>query len=243
MTIAVKRAKNPARQRARLSSLPDNLVKSGQLERYYKVLADFNFISQKINHPDFGVQALIEDYDLIDNSEVLNSREYSYEKIKILKLIQGALRLSAHILNQDKTQLPGQLFGRLLSFKNPGIQLLLEQAKNSKTSPWLRPLASSFIAPGGGLLRTFAGHSNWVNAVAIAPDGKRAISASVDQTLKRWNLETREIEHTFQGHSSSVNAVAIAPDGKRAISASVDQTLKRWNLETREIEHTFQGHS
>ena len=66
MITAVKRAKSAAFQRARLNSLPYNLVKSGKLEKYYKLLADFNFISQKINHPSFGVQALIEDYDLID---------------------------------------------------------------------------------------------------------------------------------------------------------------------------------
>ncbi|MGB3642386.1 MAG: hypothetical protein WBA39_33105, partial [Rivularia sp. (in: cyanobacteria)] len=90
---------------------------------------------------------------------------------------------------------------------------------------------------------TFQGHSSSVNAVAIAPDGKRVISASVDQTLKRWNLETGEIEHTFQGHSDSVNAVAIAPDGKRAISASDDQTLKLWNLETGKVIATFTGES
>ncbi|MEO1378262.1 MAG: WD40 repeat domain-containing protein, partial [Cyanobacteria bacterium J06635_10] len=177
MKIAAKRAKNPAFQRARLSSLPDNLVKSRKLERYYKILADFNFISQKINHPSFGVQALIEDYDLIDNSEVLNSPEYNSEKIKILKLIQGALRLSAHVIAEDKNHLPGQLFGRLLSFQKPEIQQLLKQAKNNQTSPWLRPLINSLTPPGGPLLRTFTGHNNWVKAVAIAPNGKQAISA------------------------------------------------------------------
>ncbi|MEM1394016.1 MAG: WD40 repeat domain-containing protein, partial [Cyanobacteria bacterium P01_H01_bin.150] len=220
MKSAAKRVNSPAFQRARLSCLPDNLVKSGNLERYYKLLADFNFISQKINHPSFGVQALIEDYDLIDNSEVLNSPEYNSEKIKILKLIQGTLRLSSHVIAEDKNQLPGQLLGRLLSFQKPEIQQLLEQAKNNQNFPWLRPLINSLTPPGGALLRTFRGHSSRVNAVAIAPNGKQAISASADKTLKLWNLQTGEIEHTFTGHSSRINAVAIASNGKQAISAS-----------------------
>ncbi|MDT9242344.1 MAG: WD40 repeat domain-containing protein, partial [Limnospira sp. PMC 1261.20] len=65
-------------------------------------------------------------------------------------------------------------------------------------------------------LATLRGHSWSVNAVAIAPDGKRAVSASMDKTLKLWDLERATELATLRGHSWSVNAVAIAPDGKRA---------------------------
>ncbi len=248
MKTAVKRVKTPAFQRVRLSCIADNLVKSGNLERYYNLLADFNFIYEKINYPGFGVQALIEDYDLIeknliDDQELLNHPEYNPEKIKILKLIQGALRLSAHILNQDKTQLAGQLLGRLLFFENPRIQLLLQQIKNSKSFPWLRPLIASLTPPGGGLLRTFTGHNDCVNAVIISRDGKRLISASSDKTLKLWDLETGSETRTFIGHSDWVRAVAMSADGKRFISASADQTLKLWDVETGSEIRTFSGHS
>ncbi|MEH2385596.1 MAG: hypothetical protein V7K14_07355 [Nostoc sp.] len=40
----------------------------------------------------------------------------------------------------------------------------------------MRPLTSNLISPGGNLLLT--------------PDGKQVISASLDNTLKLWNLET-----------------------------------------------------
>uniref|UniRef100_UPI0026035ED8 hypothetical protein n=1 Tax=Mastigocoleus sp. MO_188.B34 TaxID=3036635 RepID=UPI0026035ED8 len=60
MTNSVKRNKSAAFQRARLNSLPYNLIRSGKLEKYCKLLANFKFIYQKINHPSFGVQALIE---------------------------------------------------------------------------------------------------------------------------------------------------------------------------------------
>jgi len=60
--------------------------------------------------------------------------------------------------------------------------------------------------------RTLAGHSDWVRAVAITPDGQRAVSASEDRTLKVWNLETGEqlASITLDG---PLQCVAITPEG------------------------------
>ena len=43
----------------------------------------------------------------------------------------------------------------------------------------------------GQLLRTLEGHADSVAAVAVTPDGTRAVSASHDKTLKVWDLGTR----------------------------------------------------
>jgi WD40 repeat protein len=233
--------RSPAFQRARLGSLPYNLLKSGQWEKYYQILSDFEFLTQKIEHPELGVQALIEDYDLIDAPEATTHPEYNPEKVKTLKLIQGALRLSAHILAKDKTQLVEQLCGRMQGFDVPEIQQLLSQAKQSQTTGF-RPLTASLTSPGGRLLRTLNGHSGSVRAVAVTADGLRAISCSSDRTLKVWNLETGEELLTLNGHSSDVNAVAVTADGLRAISGSDDDTIKVWNLETGEELLTLNGH-
>ncbi|MCL1466844.1 WD40 repeat domain-containing protein, partial [Argonema galeatum] len=217
---------SPSDQRLFLDD-PSTKAKTGQLEKLYQILTQFDFLAAKINHPEFGVQSLMADYDLLDDAEVLTHPEYNSEKVKALKLIQGALGLSARILNQDKTQLAIQLCGRLASLKMPEIQELLVQAKPSKT-PWFRPLKNYLTSPTARLLFTFKGHSDSVRAVAITPDGKKAISGSDDKTLKLWNLETGSELFTFNGHSGWVRAVAITPDGKKAISGSDDKTLKLW---------------
>ena len=74
------------------------------------------------------------------------------------------------------------------------------------------------------------GHTDTVNAVAITPDGKIAISGSNDKTCKLWNLRTGKVIHTMKGHTEWVTCVAIASDGKRAISGSLDMTCIIWNL-------------
>jgi hypothetical protein len=130
----------------------------------------FDFISLKIQYPKFEVEALIRDYSLIFNSEVWENlgeeEKLDAEQVKILKLIQDALQLSAHVLNQDQTQLVGQLWGRLQSFPQPEIQQILADAVESKSEiPRFRPITASLTTPGGNLLRTLTGHKSRVNEI------------------------------------------------------------------------------
>ncbi|MFM6252030.1 MAG: WD40 repeat domain-containing protein, partial [Dolichospermum sp.] len=69
---------------------------------------------------------------------------------------------------------------------------------------------------------TLLGHSHWVRAIAVTPDGKTAISGSGDNAIKTWDLETGQEKFTLSGHSDWVNTVTITPDGKTVISGSDD---------------------
>ena len=75
----------------------------------------------------------------------------------------------------------------------------------SKCGTWRRAVRSAALT----------GHDGGVNAVAVTPDGRRAISASDDRTLKVWNLATGAEERTLTGHSDRVLSVAVTPDGRR----------------------------
>jgi WD40 repeat protein len=221
-----------------LETLPRHLVESGQGEKLHQLLTDFDFIEAKLD--ELGVQALIEDYDLATDSNLLREQE----KSRYLYLIPYALRKLAPIVERDKTQLAGQFLGRLLAFEKPEFQRMLEQAKQSKNSPWLRPLRGNLVAlPFGACGLMLGGHNLGVQAVAIAPDGKRAISASSDKTLKIWDTDTGIELRTLTGHTGPVRGVAIAPDGNRAISASEDKTLKIWDIETGRELQTLTGHT
>ena len=45
------------------------------------------------------------------------------------------------------------------------------------------------------------GHSSWVNAVAISPDGKYIVSGSNDKSIKVWDLLSGREMHTFEGNA------------------------------------------
>ena len=56
----------------------------------------------------------------------------------------------------------------------------------------------------GACLRTLEGHSGWVLSVSVTPDGRRAVSASWDKTLRVWDLESGACLRTLEGHSGAV---------------------------------------
>jgi WD40 repeat protein len=209
-----------------------HLVAGGQKEELRKLLFNFDWLQAKLDTTN--VTALIADYELLPNEAHL-------------RLVQGAMRLSAHVLAKDKTQLAGQLLGRLLSYEVPIIQALLEQAKQWKAVPWLRPLSPSLTPPNGSLLRTLCGSIGFVGAVAMTLDGRRAIAiidtSHFSSTFKVWDLESGAELLTFSGHTQIALTVAVTPDGRRAISGSHDCTLKVWDLESGAELRTLEGHT
>ena len=78
-----------------LETLPGHLAESVQGEKLHQLLTDFDFIEAKLDA--VGVQPLIEDYDLARVSDVLLSEGQT----ESLKLIQGAIRKSAHIFGEE----------------------------------------------------------------------------------------------------------------------------------------------
>ena len=71
------------------------------------------------------------------------------------------------------------------------------------------------------------------------------ISGSGDNTIKIWDLGTRQEKFTLKGHSKCASAIAVTPDGQTVISGSCswDKSIKIWDLETGTEKFTLQGHS
>jgi WD40 repeat protein len=204
-----------------------HLFQAGKKEDLTALLSDFKWIQAKLLAMD-DPTALISDYNYLDQED--------------LKLIQGAIKLSAHILARDTNQLQGQLIGRLIGFESSIIHSLLGQILSSRSIAWLRPLIPSLAFPSGLLIETLLGHSNWINSLVITPDGRYLVSGSFDGSLKIWDLESGRLVKTLHNHASSVNAIGITRDGKHAVSVSDDRTLKVWELETGQLSKSWQSH-
>jgi WD40 repeat protein/serine/threonine protein kinase len=82
-----------------------------------------------------------------------------------------------------------------------------------------------------------------VTSLAFSPDGKRLISASMDKTIKIWDVSRGEVIHNCNGHEDSIWSAAVSPDGKYIVSGSGDGTVRIWNIDTGEQVRKLSGHN
>jgi hypothetical protein len=204
-----------------------HLVGAGLKDKLRDLLLDFSWLDAKLCATD--ISSLLADLEFLSDEPSIC-------------LLRDALRLSAHVLNRDKSQLAGQMYGRIPESELDLRERLQAWASTSQL-PWLRPLRPTLDPPGGPLIRTLEGHTNSVSAVAITPDGQRAVSAARDRTLRVWDLVNGATLRTFEGHTDWVNAVAITPDGQRAVSAAGDRTLRVWDLASGATLCILEGHT
>lgn len=97
------------------------------------------------------------------------------------------------------------------------------------------------------LERKFDGHEDWINSVAISPDGKWAVSGSGGPTkgntaVNIWDMETGDCLATLKGHTNQVRSVAITPDGNRILSASFDKSVRVWDAKSGQELAKLDGH-
>jgi cytochrome c len=85
------------------------------------------------------------------------------------------------------------------------------------------------------------GHGGPVRALAISPDGSRAVSGSFDASAIRWSLERNVAEQVMRFHDGAVNAVAWLQDG-RIVTAGADAHIAIWTPGNPEPDKVLDGH-
>jgi WD40 repeat protein len=138
-----------------------------------------------------------------------------------------------------------------------------------------RPLAMAaeggrVLAAGGGnavevwdsergeRLHVMGRHQSYIRAVAMAADGRMAVTAEDDDlrwagnkaapmeqicALRVWDLERGVLRHLLTGHTRTVRSIMLTADERLAVSASDDHTVRVWDLvEGREC-CTLAGHA
>lgn len=145
-----------------------------------------------------------------------------------------ALDLDSHILRGWKPETEPAFF--LQQWRNRCFEMgwdkpvrQAEALLQARRLPYLRELRR-LSNEHPALVRTLAGHTRGVRAVAITPDGQRLASGSDDKTVKIWDLASGRIVLDLAGHTAAVTCLAVSPDGQWVASASRDGTLRIWDL-------------
>ncbi len=101
----------------------------------------------------------------------------------------------------------------------------------SPTGGWPRGLPTR--PSGCGIRRVgrqtarLGGHTDWIPALALLPDGRLA-SGSWDKTIRLWDTASGQETARLEGHTDSIFALALLPDGRLA-SGSFDKTIRLWD--------------
>lgn len=88
-------------------------------------------------------------------------------------------------------------------------------------------------------------HESKVVDLAMSPDSQYLATASEDQTIKLWQLETGEALLTLKnksGEESSFYSVAFSPDGKILASGDYNNIIQLWNVENGKKIRQLKGH-
>jgi serine/threonine protein kinase len=92
-------------------------------------------------------------------------------------------------------------------------------------------------------LGRFEGHLDWVQGVAFAPDAQRVLTASLDGSLRLWDVVSGRELRRFTRHAGAVTGVAFSPNGRYAVSAGADRTVRIWDVDSGWEVRCLTGHT
>ena len=81
------------------------------------------------------------------------------------------------------------------------------------------------------------------NQMAFTADGRRAVIAAADRSVRLWDVEGRRDAKRFIGHTASVWSVGLSLDGRLAISGSMDGTARVWDVASGQQLQKYSEHS
>lgn len=152
-----------------------------------------------------------------------------------IQLLSSAIRLSAHVISSDTSQLAGQLHGRLIGSGYDEIDAVLDDATQWSRKPWLCPLSASLRHAASELHRTLQAHQ-WgdVHAVMITDDGKKVVSGADDGSVSVHDLHSGARLHTVSDFGRAVATecpFGFSRDGRYAVCIASSDAIKIYSLE------------
>jgi len=94
--------------------------------------------------------------------------------------------------------------------------------------------------------QVFEGHTHYVMQVVVNPkDNNTFASASLDRTVKVWQLGSPSANFSLEGHQRGVNCVDYSHGGDKPylISGADDCLVKVWDYQNKTCVHTIVGHT
>ena len=134
--------------------------------------------------------------------------------------------------------LPGQGTARSIAFSPDGNTLAVAVHVRPiwlwdvATRKEIGPMAHELDEFGQVIVGRGNSRFDFVRKIVFSPDGNTLVSGQ-SETIRLWDVATREEIAILDGHSELVWSVAFSPDGGILASGSDDGTIRLWDVATR----------
>jgi WD40 repeat protein len=92
-------------------------------------------------------------------------------------------------------------------------------------------------------LRELDGHSDWVRAVAVFPDGKHVASVSDDHTIRIWDLGLFKSIQVIDTGFDWLRVLAVSKDSSVLFTADDSENIKVWDWQAGQQIGLLTGHA
>lgn len=204
----------------------------------------------------------IQSFVFSPNKQIVASSSYSGETLTIKlwnvrtgeeiqtlrRLVKPKRTQNTEIEYPDNSVIAFSPDGRSLisiSTEDPTIQVWDVSSKSMVTKENNgRSLVSNSLNQGT-LRFNITGHSDNITAFAFSPNGHLLASASIDETIKLWNLKTGKLIYSLKAGISRDSKLVISPDSRLIISVENEfnqlenNKIKLWNLKNGKLVRTI----
>ena len=81
----------------------------------------------------------------------------------------------------------------------------------------------------GRLSATLTGHTRWIRALSLSPDGDVLASGDESKTIHLWDVKSGTRLATFKVPTGGIYALAFSPNGNLLASGHSDGTIRLWD--------------